>query len=526
MKRLSVCAFFLVPALAFTACTRPRPTPRSDPSATPPASASAALGSPITLRILFTSDEHGWVAPAVEKGRARGGAPALLARWRAHEGHCVPSQEKSCEEAATLALSGGDNWTGPALSSFFKGEVAAESMRRLGYAASALGNHELDFGRAGFDRNAALEAFPYVGANVSPPLEEGGITRPFVLVKRSGVTVGVVGLAFKSTPKVGLRENYKGLAFSDEEDALASAVPAAWAAGADAVVVIAHVCAETLKPIVARHPEWRLAFVGGGHCHKKSHAEIGGTPVVEAGAFLHEYIRATLSIDLARPQRERVVSVHTHVVDLTYPENAPPALAPDADEAALVATWQEKTNAALGRVIGYTGETLDPDTPPLANFITDRWREATSADVAMLNRFATRQAIAKGPITLETIYSVLPFDNRLVTMKLTGADLIADVKCCQAHVSGVRADAKGEIVLASGKPIDPAHVYKVVSTDYAYWGGSDFPFEKQDPGGVIGEDWRAPLLRWLEEHPTREGTPLDAKLDHAARLPRPKVERH
>ena len=482
--------------------------------------------APVTLRFLFTSDEHGWVAPAVEKGRARGGAAALLARWRTREGHCVPSAANACEDASTLALSGGDNWTGPALSSFFKGEVAAESMRRLGYAASALGNHELDFGRAVFDKNAAVEAFPYLGANVSPPLAAGGVTRPFVLVKRQGITIGIVGLAFRSTPKVGLRDNYRGLAFGDEEEALAKAVPDVWNAGADAVVVIAHVCADVLKPIVERHPEWRLAFVGAGHCHRKSETEVAGTPLVEAGSFLREYVRVTVTIDRGKPARERVVSKWIDVVDLTYPEGAPPPIAPDADEEALVATWQAKADAALGKVIGWTGETLDPDAAPLSNFITDRWREATGADVAMLNRFGARQAIAKGPIKLETIYSVLPFDNHLVTVKITGAELVKDVACCQAHVSGVKTDASATLVLANGKPIDPAHIYTVVTTDYAYWGGSDFPFEKQDPAGVIGEDWRAPLLRWFDAHPTREGAGVDALIDHAARLPPPKTERH
>ncbi len=42
----------------------------------------------------------------------------------------------------------------------------------------------------------------------------------------------------------------------------------AWTAGADAVVLIAHECPDKLVPILERHRDWNLSFVGSGHCHK------------------------------------------------------------------------------------------------------------------------------------------------------------------------------------------------------------------------------------------------------------------
>jgi 2',3'-cyclic-nucleotide 2'-phosphodiesterase (5'-nucleotidase family) len=275
------------------------------PKTTGPGAAPTAVGvaprAPIQLRLLYTSDEHGWVAPITEKGKSRDGAAGLLARWTKTEGHCVPGPAQSCETAGTLALSGGDNWTGPALSSFFKGEPAAMAMRQLGYGASALGNHELDFGRLLFEKNAAEEGFPYVGANVEPTLDQGGITRPFVLLRRRGVTVGVVGLTTHETPHLGMRDNYKGLRFRDEEASLVEIVPQVYGAGADIVVVVAHVCADVLRPIVARHPDWKLAFVGAGHCHRVVRDRVFTTPIIEPGSFLRNYAR----IDRPLPARPR-----------------------------------------------------------------------------------------------------------------------------------------------------------------------------------------------------------------------------
>ncbi len=493
-----------------TACSTSGPPKPAGPVITP--------ATPVTLRLLYTSDEHGWMAPVTEKGKSRDGAAGLLARWVKTEGHCVPGTGQNCEDSGTLALSGGDNWTGPALSSFFHGEPAAISMQRLGYAASALGNHELDFGRLSFEKNAAQEGFPYVGANVEPTLDQGGITRPFVVLKRKGVAVGIIGLTTHETPHLGMRENYKGMRFQPEEEALEKAVPAAYAAGADLVVVVAHVCADVLRPIVARHPDWKLAFVGAGHCHRLVRDRVFLTPIIEPGSFLRNYARIDLTVDLSRAPRDRVTSTSVEVLDLSYDEGKPPPVEPHDETAHFIGEWQKKTDIALGEVLGHTDEVLDPDSVPLVNFITDRWRESTGADVAILNRFGTRQSIPRGPVTLQTIFSVMPFNNRILTVRVTGEQLIKDATCCHGHVSGLTPLPDGGYALASGVRVLPAGSYVVAATDYTYFGGSEFPFEKQDPNPVVGEDWREPLIRWMKAHPTKPGKGLDLLIDHAPRF--------
>ncbi len=490
----------------------------ASPDAAPPSGGTSGAPPRVTLRILYTSDEHGFIQPVHEDGAPfRDGAAVFATLLREREGHCVPGPAEPCEDSSTLALSGGDHWTGPAISSHWKGIPAAEVLGRLGYVASAFGNHELDFGRATFEENHAKERVPFVAANVTPTRAEGGVADPFVLVRRRGLTVGVVGLATHDTVQAGLRDNYRGLRFGDEEEALSRVVPAAWASGADAVVVVAHVCARELHPIVARHPEWRLAFVGAGHCHRLEQKDAGATPVVEPGSFLRGYVRASLTFDPSRPQRERLVGVTAETVSLERAKDAPPLAAPDPEIARLVAGWQTKTSEALGEIVGYSNARLERDTPPLTNLITDAWRKATGADVAILNRYATRQAIPIGPIRRETIVSVLPFENRLVTVRVTGAELEEDVRCCGGHVSGV-VEQGGALVLADGRPIDKMARYVVVTTDYGYFGGSGFPFERQDPHGVFGEDWREPVYRLLAALATSPDRGLETLVDGAARL--------
>ncbi|HEU4412759.1 MAG TPA: 5'-nucleotidase C-terminal domain-containing protein [Polyangiaceae bacterium] len=507
----ALCLVALGPPAGLAACAR-APEPRPRPAAPPRASASA------TLRFLFTSDEHGWIAPAESEGRARGGAAALLGRWLRDEGHCVPSASGGCEAAATLALSGGDNWTGPAVSSFFEGAPATEAMRRLGYAASALGNHEFDFGREALEKNAARQGFPFVAANVRPREGRPELARPFVVVERRGVRVGVVGLTLESAPRQGLRSNYEGYDFEPEGPALERAVPAAYAAGADVVVVVAHQCGGALAPIVERHPAWGLGFVGAGHCHEKGLRWAGAVPVVEAGAYLGAYARVELVVAKAPGARAEVTGRDVKFVDLTYPPGASPPAPPDAALAAEVASWQAKVDAALGEVVGHAGEPLPAESPALVNLVADAWREAASADVAVLGRFTTRQGFNPGPISHAAVFSTLPFVNRLVTVHITGAELLDNLACCGGHVAGLERGEGGRVTLAGGAPLEPGRRYRVVTSDYAYAGGSDYLFGRQDPSPRFGESIREPVLRWLRARPTSPSRGLERLVDRRDRL--------
>lgn len=60
--------------------------------------------------ILYTNDEHGWMEPTENTG----GAAGLMGLWKQNEDYS--------EEGPYLILSGGDNWSGPAISTWFEGE--------------------------------------------------------------------------------------------------------------------------------------------------------------------------------------------------------------------------------------------------------------------------------------------------------------------------------------------------------------------------------------------------------------------
>jgi 2',3'-cyclic-nucleotide 2'-phosphodiesterase (5'-nucleotidase family) len=131
---------------------------------------------PITITILYTNDEHGWI----EEGAGTDGAAKLVGVWKNLEGYQAGG--------SVLVVSGGDNWTGPAVSTWFQGESTVEVMNAMGYAASAIGNHEFDFGVAVLDERVAQADFPYLSANIRLRTSGGipGFATPFTIREVNG----------------------------------------------------------------------------------------------------------------------------------------------------------------------------------------------------------------------------------------------------------------------------------------------------------------------------------------------------
>ena len=484
---------FLAAALTGVAiaCTGTGPAPSSTPEGSTQRS----------VVFLYTGDEHGWLQP--DKGR--GGAVALLHQWLRDEQHCIPAQNP-CEQASTVAVSGGDNWTGPSISAYFQGLPMARAMRSLGYSASALGNHEVDFGQAVLARNAREQGYRFVSANVVTPDGLREAVQPWAWIERKNVRIALIGVTNEQTPNIALQANVADMRFEPVESSLQRVVPQAWQAGADVVAVLAHVCADEIVPVVQRNPDWKLAFVGAAHCHRRSTTQVGATPVIETGTGLQHYGRIEVTADLSRPKGQRVVDVTPRTVPIGEP---PTAQAPQAvlEMQAHVASWQAKLDQHLGEPIGFSKTGMAKESDQMVRWILRAWRETTGARVAMINPHAMRQSVPPGALTLQHVYDVLPFNNRLVRMKLSGKALEKNATCCGAKISGLRREPSGW-VLDDGTPLDPAAHYDVVVPDFIFYGGDGFSFEADATDTQMGEDRRKPLIDWMRKRNSTATDPL------------------
>ena len=187
--------------------------------------------------------------------------------------------------------------------------------------------------------------------------------------------------------------------------------------------------------------------------------------------------------------------------------------------AALIAAWRELADETLNQVIGYVEKPIRRGSNAMFNLVTDAWLAAyPNADVSMSNVGGFRQDIPAGEITLATIVGVLPFDNVLVDVHLTGEQLIANLSCssCSPVVGGMTTI--GGYSLADGVSLDPAASYRVLVNDFMYAGGDGFLFKDQDPNAYFTSiDWRQPVIDWIASLETSPDKPLDSFLDTDSR---------
>jgi 2',3'-cyclic-nucleotide 2'-phosphodiesterase (5'-nucleotidase family) len=160
------------------------------------------------------------------------------------------------------------------------------------------------------------------------------------------------------------------------------------------------------------------------------------------------------------------------------------AAAPDI--AKIIAPYQRRVEVTMNEVIGEATADLAPSNnseSSLGNLIADAYREKGKTQIALQNPGGIRTQIAKGKITWGDVFQVLPFQNTLVTLKLTGAQLKKTLNWDLLTVSGlkVRLDLKKppgqrlvSATLSDGSPIEDAETYTVTTNDFVVAGGDGF----------------------------------------------------
>lgn len=114
-----------------------------------------------------------------------------------------------------LLFDSGDFSQGSSYYNLFKGDVEIGLMNIMHYDAATIGNHEFDFGLDNMARIFRMAEFPIVCTNYDfkgTVLEN--IVKPYVVLKRNGLKIGVFGLSPKLEGLV-VKENYGSIKYLD-----------------------------------------------------------------------------------------------------------------------------------------------------------------------------------------------------------------------------------------------------------------------------------------------------------------------
>jgi len=457
--------------------------PEAAAVAPPPASEAKAAPEPLRISLVGTNDLHGWVMPS--KATLPDGTSVEQGGLATLAGYLSILRAENPD--GVLLLDGGDLFQGTLASNLTEGEVVIGAMNALKYDASALGNHEFDYGPVG-PRSVALEGddpfgalkariqqarFPVLGFNVTD--SQTGVSPTWLgnegtlLVERRGVRIGILGLATPHTPQVTNPVNVASLRFAPLEESALAAAKSLRARGAEVVVAVAHagaVCKRGDNPrdasscdrgdseiveLLETLPEGTLDAVVAGHTHQPVGHFIKGTPVIETSGRGRAFGLVELFVDPATrkvlPERTLLqgsipVCARMDATLGTCDERKLKAakglqLVPATFRGSAVvadAALEAQLTEAFARVEVEQKRSLGVRVPApltrnydaesaLGNVLADALRAVSRTDVALLNSGGLRADLPAGDLTYGAVYEVLPFDNTLAILTLSTEEL-------------------------------------------------------------------------------------------------------
>lgn len=476
-----------------------------------------------TLRVLETTDFHGAIlSTARERNTDRpvGGSAVLAA-------HIHKLRAENPE--GTVLLDGGDCFQGTMISNLQFGRPVVEQMNALGYQAAAIGNHEFDWSADTLVNRVRAMKYAELGANMverkSGQLPEWA--RSDTSFARRGLQIGVMGLCYRFTPSVTLAKHVEHLRFEDDSATAAKLVPRL-RANSHVVLSVGHVSAESndrreavrgdLKRLAAGVPGVDLWL--GGHSHNLVNDRVNGVPLMIAGSHGQYVAVCDLVVDpVARKVVESWPELKATYVDEVTPDSAMLARVQrwNAGVAPIASQKLGENLRRMGRNRG--GEAV------LGNFVCDAIRRAAGVDIAFQNSGGLRADLPEGAVTKGTIYEVMPFDNTVFTLDLTGAEIRLALeqglrRGRVTQVSGIRyafdltrpeMDRVVTLADSSGAPLDPAKTYRLAVNDFMATGGDDYDVLSK---GANRTNTGITVRELLEEYvvaTTREGKALDYK---------------
>ncbi|OPX96757.1 MAG: Trifunctional nucleotide phosphoesterase protein YfkN precursor [Syntrophorhabdus sp. PtaB.Bin047] len=426
-----------------------------------------------SLRILHVNDFHGFAESHKRLGSddLRGGAACL-----------ATLVETLRKEKPSLLLAAGDMVQGNTWSNLFEGKPVIEVMNAMRFDAMVVGNHEFDFGKTVLTERIREANFPVLGANVT------GLDalRPYTVKVVDGIRVGIIGVVTEETPTATHPRNVDGLTFMPVAKTVERCI-AELKDRADVIVVLSHLgynadmaLASTVKGI---------DVIVGGHSHTKGVKQItvGNTVIVQA--WEHGLVLGVLDLNV---ESGRIVAANGRLEEIV-----PAKTGKDEKVAAIVEKWAAKVSESMEKVVAEAEVELDGENvrvreTNLGNFIADILKKESGADAAIINGGGLRTSIKKGPVTVGNIYSVLPFNNYIVGIRLTGKQIRDALEYGLSGIEqkegrfpqvagltvtyspGKEPGKRVGTILVGREPIDPSRQYIVATVDFLAAGGDGY----------------------------------------------------
>lgn len=504
--------------------------------------AGANRSQAMKLTILHTNDIHGhltawkgWEGDL--KDKTIGGFGRLAG--------AIAEARKDAKDA--LLLDAGDLLGDSMIADLTEGKAMVEALNQMGYDAMSIGNHEPDFGTEVLKHRMKDATFTVLAANLIERKGSKPFARPYIIKKVSGVSVGILGLAYPKTAWTTAAKNVAEVEFQDPVPAVKHYLPKMRSDGAELIVVLSHLGLGGDKAL-AKAVEGIDVIVGGHSHNRMAKAEkVGTTLIVQAGAHGSDLGRLELTVERGK------VTAHFCTLTLLDHDRV------EADDAAeqLLKRLLEAHRKALDEVVGQAANWLvraqtlagqearkRNEESPIDSLFADILCEVTGADVALLPGVGYGVAIPTGVITAAQLRQMVPHEGKVVTMRLSGTQIIEVLEQSvenvftenpavkvggMIQVGGIRfrydpTVAKGHRVwhiartMGSWKPMDE---YTVATNTMMAGGGHNYQTLTKAENRVEHGSQYEMIRRWIAQKDA-VATPPSGRIEKAAMISKPR----
>lgn len=472
----------------------------------------------------------------------------------------------------SLWLDSGDCFQGAPVFNMFKGEAEMRALTTAGMDAAVIGNHEFDLGSTNlFEQIDNWAGFQLLAANYlfeDPPNPDArslkDVVQPYAVFDVDGVKVGVIGMANWSS-MTGIFEGGNSLGIRPrQDDQVLREYVALLRPTVDVLVVVSHLGLDEDEGLTAADvtdqnealPLEGVDLILGGHLHIVTnppkiipHDDGGQTVLVHSGAFAKFVGRLDVVVRVGEDNSDP--AKRSRITSFAY-DNLPvdSRTADDPEVADVLWPYSVAINRELDLdgVFGFVNTAgtakiirndLSGGDSQLGNLVARsmQTRSGVEAEFALTNSLGIRADFEQGPLTVEQMFNVFPFENSITVMYLSGSEIFetldfvarksAERGCrTQAQVAGIwfdmvcRSDTcpdrnpdddyvptacaknvylgencragnpDGPIDTARCRPVTATGLYRVAVNDYIARGGSGFEVlkrntSKQDTGVAL-----------------------------------------
>ncbi|MBU1107880.1 MAG: bifunctional metallophosphatase/5'-nucleotidase [Candidatus Riflebacteria bacterium] len=441
----------------------------------------------VEFSILHTSDIHAHLM-AFDSPTEKGvGGYARIKEYR---------QSLEDQGREVVMLSSGDIFQGTFFYRFFQGIPDIEFMNSTGYNAMTLGNHEFDSGQEVLAEAVSYARFPILAANIVfkkiPQLQSR--IKPYTIINagksENPVKIALIGLTPENLKEIVQPLFVTDFDVCDASLAIRKCLPEIKAQNPDMIILLSHLGWERELELFEEFPE--IDGILGGHTHLAINppAVVNGNRghrfMSQPGEWGQNVTRYDIAFYRNSPQKVDVLAAGLVAMGNDKPE--------DCEIAVIVEKLWEQIKDKVNVKLGFAKVFLDGERNSvrnnetnLGNLVADSFASFASTDMALINGGGIRSSIASGSITVGDCLNVLPFDNYLVTLKLSGASLkkvFAQVAYEMEQAGGfggflqvsrgVQVDySQSELsVKFKGKELDDEQLYSVCTIDFLAAGGN------------------------------------------------------